>query len=251
MDKLSVILQELDISKVKLSKYLGISRQMIYNYLAEGGLNKMPEDKKTILFDLLEINSEKEIDKIKITPEYRIKIEEKLLNKIDSETAKKNELSKNNNELLNNFYNMIKEKLSDDKNNKNFKTITYMYNLLQSIDTSLEIKYVLGYFSKTMGFTDIDEYEFNENNQFLIESIMYTAFNLYSSGKASKSKLLEAHNKWKAELEAKKEELLTRTQKFESTRIQALKELGYSEISEKNASEIFEKMAEIELRVIS
>ena len=33
MDKLNEILQEVGISKVKLAKYLGVSRQMIYNYL--------------------------------------------------------------------------------------------------------------------------------------------------------------------------------------------------------------------------
>ena len=33
MDKLNDLLQELGISKVKLAKYLGVSRQMVYNYL--------------------------------------------------------------------------------------------------------------------------------------------------------------------------------------------------------------------------
>ena len=33
MDKLNDILHELGISKVKLAKFLGVSRQMIYNYL--------------------------------------------------------------------------------------------------------------------------------------------------------------------------------------------------------------------------
>ena len=33
MDKLNEILQEVGISKVKLAKYLGVSRQMVYNYL--------------------------------------------------------------------------------------------------------------------------------------------------------------------------------------------------------------------------
>ena len=33
MDRLNELLHELGISKVKLSKFLGVSRQMIYNYL--------------------------------------------------------------------------------------------------------------------------------------------------------------------------------------------------------------------------
>lgn len=34
MKKLNDILNELGISKVRLAKYLGVSRQMLYNYLA-------------------------------------------------------------------------------------------------------------------------------------------------------------------------------------------------------------------------
>ena len=34
MKELNVILTELGISKVRLAKYLGVSRQMLYNYLA-------------------------------------------------------------------------------------------------------------------------------------------------------------------------------------------------------------------------
>ena len=33
MNELKRILNELGISKVKLAKYLGVSRQMVYNYL--------------------------------------------------------------------------------------------------------------------------------------------------------------------------------------------------------------------------
>ncbi len=44
MDRLNELLQELGLSKVKLAKYLGVSRQMVYNYLVleylENGLKK-------------------------------------------------------------------------------------------------------------------------------------------------------------------------------------------------------------------
>ena len=52
MNKLNEILQELGISKVKLAKYLGVSRQMIYNYLELENLNKWPKEKKMLLFKL-------------------------------------------------------------------------------------------------------------------------------------------------------------------------------------------------------
>ena len=34
MSKISNVLTELGVSKVRLAKYLGVSRQMLYNYLA-------------------------------------------------------------------------------------------------------------------------------------------------------------------------------------------------------------------------
>ena len=40
MKELNVILTELGISKVRLAKYLGVSRQMLYNYLEENLWNK-------------------------------------------------------------------------------------------------------------------------------------------------------------------------------------------------------------------
>ena len=40
MKELNVVLTELGISKVRLAKYLGVSRQMLYNYLAIDDLNK-------------------------------------------------------------------------------------------------------------------------------------------------------------------------------------------------------------------
>ena len=47
MERLNTILHELGISKVKLAKYLGVSRQMIYNYLELEDLNKWPKEWKT------------------------------------------------------------------------------------------------------------------------------------------------------------------------------------------------------------
>ena len=63
MDRLNEILRELGISKVKLAKFLGVSRQMIYNYLELDDLNKWPKDKKVLLLNLLMlfINSSSEI----------------------------------------------------------------------------------------------------------------------------------------------------------------------------------------------
>ena len=57
MNKLNDLLHELGISKVKLAKFLGVSRQMIYNYLELDDINKWPKDKKVLLLNLLGIKS--------------------------------------------------------------------------------------------------------------------------------------------------------------------------------------------------
>ena len=46
-------------------------------------------------------------------------------------------------------------------------------------------------------------------------------------------------------LASKKEEKLSRTQELNTAKIQALRELGYTKIDERNASEVLDKIAEI------
>ena len=41
MDVLNELFQELGISKVRLAKYLGVSRQMVYNYLELKDINHL------------------------------------------------------------------------------------------------------------------------------------------------------------------------------------------------------------------
>ena len=60
MNKLNDLLHELGISKVKLAKFLGVSRQMIYNYLELDDLNKWPKDKKVLLLNLLGVKAVEE-----------------------------------------------------------------------------------------------------------------------------------------------------------------------------------------------
>ena len=81
VQKLNELLQELGISKVRLAKYLGVSRQMVYNYLELDDLSKWPKEKKIMLYRLLDINDESEIDKIKITTDYLMNVESKLSKK--------------------------------------------------------------------------------------------------------------------------------------------------------------------------
>ena len=122
--------------------------------------------------------------------------------------------------------------------------------MLQSLNNVPEIKYILGYMSKTTGFTDPDDYKFEADKQFIFEGILYTALNLYNNGGASRSKLAEYHKKWVQEIQQKNEEKITRTQQLNTLKIQALNELGYTEINEENAAEFLEKLAEIESRKV-
>jgi len=78
MERLNEILHELGISKVKLAKFLGVSRQMIYNYLEFDDLNKWPKDKKVLLLNLLGIKSAEELDSIKVDTDYILNVESRI-----------------------------------------------------------------------------------------------------------------------------------------------------------------------------
>ena len=107
-----------------------------------------------------------------------------------------------------------------------------------------------GYIAKSNGFVKPDEYAFDENKQYIFEGILYTALTLYNNGGASKSRLAESHKRFIQEIEQKNEEKLSRTQQLNTVKIQALRELGYSDINTNNASEVFEKIAEIQSRKV-
>ena len=118
------------------------------------------------------------------------------------------------------------------------------------METNKELKYILAYMSKSMGFIDHTEYAFNENQQFIFESILFSAMTLYTNGGASRSKIAETHKRFVQEIEHKKEERLSRTQELNAAKVQALKELGYTEINNENAKEVLEKIAEIQSRKV-
>ena len=256
MNSLNELLQELGISKVRLAKYLNVSRQMVYNYLELDDLNKWPKEKKILLLKLLDIEdgSEDAISGIKITTDYLMAVENRLnqgvknTNDLDSYFDMKG-LDKESQTLLADINYLLKEKLLDEnKKEENYHVISYLYHMLQSLDNVPEIKYILGYMSKTTGFISPDEYAFNEDKQFIFEGILYTALTLYNNGGASKSKLADKHQKFIEEIEQKNEEKLSRTQQLNTVKVQALKELGYDTIDTSNAAEFFEKIAEIEAR---
>ena len=255
MKKLNDILNELGISKVRLAKYLGVSRQMLYNYLAMDSLKKWPKEKSTKLFGLLNIKSEEEMDRLIIDSNYIMEVENRLNDGVKDSSNREiladlKNFNKKEQELLSDIINLLKERLAEDKTKETFNAFTYLYHYLQSMETSKELEYILAYMSKSMGFTDPMEFAFNQNQQFIFESILFSAMTLYNSGNASKVRLAESHKKFVKDIEHKNEEKLSRTQELNTAKIQALRELGYTEINEENAREVLDKIAEIQSRKV-
>lgn len=257
MKEVNGLLKELGISKVKLAKYLGVSRQMVYNYLEMNSISEWPKDKKTKLLLLLGVDDVNEVKNVKPTNEYMMRVEKILLESEKESSSYKNDgfsynlksLNKKSQKVLCDIINLLKEELSDDDENA-YNICRYLYHFLQVIDDVDELKYVLAYFAKSNGFISPQECVFNRDNQLIFEGIMYQAISLFNSNGVSKQKVLEAHKKFEAEIEMKQEEKLSRTQELNTVKIQALKELGYIEINEKNVTEVFEKIAEIQSRKI-
>ncbi len=261
MKDINDLLKELGISKVKLAKYLGVSRQMVYNYLELPSLDDWPKDKKMKLFTLLDIKNADGINNIKVTTDYMFKVE-KNINDIEIDSLRNDfsiydfkDLNKKQQHLLGEVIDLLKEMLQDDSEDGNAEKalsgIKYLYHFLQLYCDVKEIKYTLSYFAKANGFVQPKEFVFNEEEQITFEGIMYQAMGLFTNGGASKSKIYEAHKRFIADIEMKREEKLSRTQELNTAKVQALKELGYTEINESNASEVFEKIAEIQSRKIS
>ncbi len=256
IDKINQILKEASISKVNLSKYLGVSRQMVYNYLDGDDLSKFPKEKCKLLFDLLGVSSKEEIIKKQITSDYLKEVSSKIFTdkKVTSNDKSKENVSidlsgldKEESRLINDIAIMLKNILVEGKgrSEENSALVEYVYNFIQNLNTNKELKYILAFFSKNFGYTSPNKYIFDENNQFIFESIMFSAITLYGNGGASRSKLAESHRRWEEVLAAKKEEKMSRTQELNTAKFRALRELGYDKIDEKNAGEVLDKIAEI------
>lgn len=255
MKDLNRVLSEVGISKVKLAKYLGVSRQMLYNYLAEDSVEKWPKEKSTKLFTLLGIKSAKDLKNIVIDGAYIVDVEKKIEESIEESQNKSfsldmKGLSKKEQELFQDIFATLKQRLMNDKNKENPYLLKYLNNYLKSMDNTPELKYILAYFSKSLGFVEPLEFAFNENQQYIFESIMYSGMSLYTGRGASRSKIAETHQRFVKEIEQKKEERLSRTQELNATKLQALRELGYTKITTDNAKEVLDKIVEIQSRKV-
>ena len=250
MNDVNNIINECGLSKVSVAKYIGVSRQMLYNYLALTDINDIPKDKQNRLLSLLGVEDVKELSKIKIDDTYistlQNRLNEGLIESFSRESiADLKGLSKKDQELLSDIFNILKEKVSSDNSEVGHKTLEYIHDYLQSMEQVEELKYILAYFAKSNGKIGPLDFVYDEDRQYIFEGILYSAMTLYTNGGASKSKVAESHKKFEEEIASKNEEKLSRTQELNSFKVQALNELGYSSINESNAKEVFEKIAEI------
>ncbi len=255
MESLNELLIKLGVSKVRLAKYLGVSRQMLYNYLALSTLNEWPKEKATKLLGLLNLEGEENFASVKVDGEYIIEVENRLNEGVRDSSNREvladlKGFNKKEQEILSDIVNLLKEKLQEDKTKTTYNTYCYLYHYLQSMETTEELRYILVYMSKSLGFTPPMEFVFNRDKQFIFESILFSAMTLYNSGGASKNKIAETHKRFVKDIELKNEEKLSRTQELNTAKVQALRELGYTEISESNAKEVLEKIAEIQSRKV-
>ena len=255
MTKLNEILSEAGISKVKLAKYLGVSRQMVYNCLDMDDINAWPLEKKMKLFNLLQIKTSDELDNISVNNELikhinSILNDNNLGNAAEKGSISFNSLNYNDQAILNDIIFLLKDNLEDDDTPTTSIVCKYLYYFIQAIETNPEVKYILGYVAKTTGFINPNEFLFEKDAQFDFEAIMFSAMTLFNNGSSNKDRLIESHKRFVEKIQEKEEEKLSRTQELNTAKIQALKELGYTEINEENNTEILEKMAEILSRKI-
>ena len=250
MKDASRIINEANISKVSIAKYLGVSRQMLYNYLALDSISDLPKDKQTKLLALFDVEDEKELKDIEVNDTFieglEARINEGIIDTFNKESISDLKgLNKKEQTLITDVFSLLKERLLNDDGDLEYNTLRYLYMFLQDMEQMNELKYILAYMVKTNSQVPIDEYLYDEEKQYIFEGILYSAMTLYTNGNASRSKVSESHKKWEQEVESKKEEKLSRTQELNTFRAQALSELGYNAINENNAKEVFEKIAEI------
>ena len=105
--------------------------------------------------------------------------------------------------------------------------------------TNEELKYLLEYLGKEMGYVAIDDYKYDSEEQLKFESIIYGALVLYRDGKVKKSKLEKVHEQFRNSIDENNSESL---RKIKDT---ALRLLDYPEITDENALEVYHKINEL------
>lgn len=249
------IIEEANISKVSIAKFLGVSRQMLYNYLNLDNFEDLPVDKQTKLLALFGVQKESELAKIKVDEEYIETLESRINDGITDTNNRESisdfkGLNKEEQQVLTDIFTTLKERLVSDDTGIEYKTLLYLQMFIQNMAQLDEFKYMLAYLGKSTAQIPMLEYIYDENKQYIFEGIFFSADSLFASNNVSKTKVAESHKKWERKIDQMKEDKLSRTQELTNFKQQALKELGYSFVNQDNAKEVFEKIAEIMSRKI-
>ena len=125
---------------------------------------------------ILNIDSIEALSDLKITGEYIIEVEGRLNEGVKDSSSKEviadlKGFNKKEQELLSDIISLLKEKLSADKTKDTYNTYLYLYHFLQSMETTEVLRFILGYMSKSLGFTDPMEFVFDNNIPIYIQLV--------------------------------------------------------------------------------
>ena len=139
MKEASRIINEASISKVNVAKFLGVSRQMLYNYLALDKIDDLPKDKQTKLLSLFGVEKEEDLEKIKVDDNYiatlENRINEGILDSFNKESISDLKgLNKKEQTLLTDIFQTLKDKLLNDHNEIEYNTLRYLLMYIQNMD---------------------------------------------------------------------------------------------------------------------
>ena len=116
MKEVKRIIDEANIPKVSVAKFLGVSRQMLYNYMALDKIDDLPGDKKTKLLMLFGVEKEADLAKVKVDDDYVSLLESRISDGIIDTYNKESisdfkGLNKNEQQLLTDIFTTLKDRL--------------------------------------------------------------------------------------------------------------------------------------------
>ncbi len=237
-----ILIDKLNISKVALASYLNVSRQMVYNYLSMNSIDEWPLDKKILILELFGVRNTLELEHVNVNTDLLESVQTKL-NSVDRNAiqVKYNRLDSKSKRIVDDVIN-----LCDDSNLQ--ESINTLLTLLEYSLISDDYKYLITYLAKVFKKIDARNFGSDKDRQMAFEGILFSAFNLFNSGKFSKEKTQKVHDELVREIERKSELDSQATNVINVTKIIAKKELGIDSIDETNIDQVLEKMIEIQGR---
>lgn len=237
-----ILIDKLNISKVALATYLNVSRQMVYNYLSMNSIDEWPLDKKIKILELFGVKNTLELENLSVNTKLLESVRDKL-NSVDRNALqiKYNSLDARSKRIVDDVIN-----LCDDK--ELIESLNTLLTLMEYSLISDDYKYLISYLSKVFKKMNPRDFGEDKDRQMAFEGILFSAFNLFNSGKFSKEKTQKVHEELVREIEKKSELDSQATNVINVTKIIAKKELGIDSIDETNIDKVLEKMIEIQGR---